>query len=449
MTTIMGYPISALTSIFPPLSGREFHALAKSIKERGLLTPIALWRGQVIDGRHRLLACREAGVEPVFKEIPDDDDPLEYVMDYNDRRRHMNESQRALAAYGVWEQSSTLGDIESANLHSYTLEEAASLFRVSRRLVVHAGKIIGKESTAIPEIKLAVEQGIVAVSDASRIVDEAPKIQRRAFNSLTSREVRTLVPGVNRARQDAGVDLDSQETVDPVPPTALGTNLTLFRSTVADLAGRVKRESVDVIITYSPNETKPKDLADLAAFAAHALTRTGVMVVLANSSRLPEEMKYLKHKGLEWICQFSYHFQIPLEDSGEQHWVQIRQYPLLVYGKSGSRLKEGYDVIDAPVFLEGMMNRFEAIEFGMPSVVKRFVTPGQVVCNRMLRGASGLALAVLKNGCHFVGADAEETALNSVHEELAREEGTTLTSSKNLKIIQSSFVEYRQWAVGY
>ena len=445
MTTIMGYPISALCLIFPPLSDREFQALVKSIKERGLLTPIALWRGQVIDGRHRLLACQEAGVEPVFMEIPDDADSLEYVMDCNDRRRHMNESQRALSAYRVWEQSSSgwqaLGDTGSANLHSYTLEEAANLFRVSRRLVVHAGKVIGKESRAIPEIKLAVEQGTAAVSDASRIVDEAPETQRRAFNLLTSREVRTVAAGVNRARQDVGVDLDSQETVDLAPPTALGTSFTLFRSTVADLAGRVKRESVDVIITYSPNDTKPKDLADLAAFAAHALTRTGVMVVLANSSRLLEEMSYLKHKGLEWICQFSYHFQIPLEDSGEPHWVQIRQYPLLVYGKSGSRLKEGYDVIDAPVFLEGMMNRLEAIEFGMPSVVKRFVAPGQVVCNPMLRGASGLALAVLKNGCHFVGADVEETALYSVHEELAREEGTAPTTGKKLKIIQASLVE--------
>ena len=444
-TIIMGYTISALCLLFPPLSDREFQALAKSIKERGLLTPIALWRGQVIDGRHRLLACQEVGVEPVFMEIPDDADPLEYVMDCNDRRRHMNESQRALSAYRVWEQSSSgwqaLGDTGSANLHSYTLEEAASLFNVSRRLVVHAGKIIGKESTAIPEIRLAVEQGIIAASDASGIVDEAPEVQLRAFNSLRFREVRTLAAGVNRARQDVGVGLDNRETVNPAPPTAVGTNFTLFRSIMADLAGRVKRESVDVIITYSLNDTKLKDLADLAVFAAHALTQSGVMVVLADSSRLPEEMSYLKHKGLEWICQFSYHFQIPLEDSGEPHWVQIRQYPLLVYGKSGCRLKEGYDVIDAPVFLQGMMNRFEAIEYGMPMVVKRLVTPGQVVCNPMLRGASGLALAVLKNGCHFVGAGADETALNSVYEELTREEATALTAGRNLKIIQSSFVE--------
>ena len=130
MTTIMGFTISVLDLIFPPLTDQKLQEIVKSIKERGLHLPIILWRGQVIDGGQWLRACLEAGVEPVFDQIPDDADPVEYIMNLNDRRRHMNESQRSIAAYKVWEESSNgwraLGDIGSANLHSYTLEEVAT-----------------------------------------------------------------------------------------------------------------------------------------------------------------------------------------------------------------------------------------------------------------------------------------------------------------------------------
>ena len=70
-----------------------------SIGENGLLEPIAVWRGEVIDGRHRLRACAEAGVEPRFSQLEDATDPVEYVLARNEARRHLDDSQRAVAAY--------------------------------------------------------------------------------------------------------------------------------------------------------------------------------------------------------------------------------------------------------------------------------------------------------------------------------------------------------------
>ena len=61
------YPISFLALAFPPLSPARYARLLASIRAHGLRRPIVVWRGQVIDGLHRLKACLEAGVEPRYE----------------------------------------------------------------------------------------------------------------------------------------------------------------------------------------------------------------------------------------------------------------------------------------------------------------------------------------------------------------------------------------------
>ena len=92
-------------------------------------------------------------------ELPGDADAFNYVLDENSARRHMSDSQRAIAAQRTWEEAAGgwaglgLAGGESANLHSLTLQQAADLFHVSRRLVVHAGRIFGRGSQAVPDLR--------------------------------------------------------------------------------------------------------------------------------------------------------------------------------------------------------------------------------------------------------------------------------------------------------
>jgi hypothetical protein len=51
------------------------------------------YRGKVLDGRLRLRACEELGVGPRFEGLPDDTDPVAYVVSHNVARRHMTPSQ--------------------------------------------------------------------------------------------------------------------------------------------------------------------------------------------------------------------------------------------------------------------------------------------------------------------------------------------------------------------
>ena len=76
METNQKYPVHPLARLFPPLTTEQYAALVASIMAIGLLDPIIVWQGQIIDGLHRQRACREAGVQPRYELLDDDADPV-------------------------------------------------------------------------------------------------------------------------------------------------------------------------------------------------------------------------------------------------------------------------------------------------------------------------------------------------------------------------------------
>jgi N6-adenosine-specific RNA methylase IME4 len=90
------HPVAA---IFRLLEGEEFADLVASIKANGLLNPIWLHPdGRIIDGRNRERACAEAGVEPRYQTWNGKGSLTEFVFDQNYKRRHLNATEKALAA---------------------------------------------------------------------------------------------------------------------------------------------------------------------------------------------------------------------------------------------------------------------------------------------------------------------------------------------------------------
>ena len=52
------HPIS---ECFPLIEGVEFDELVKDILANGLIHPISVYEGKILDGRNRFLACEKAG----------------------------------------------------------------------------------------------------------------------------------------------------------------------------------------------------------------------------------------------------------------------------------------------------------------------------------------------------------------------------------------------------
>jgi ParB-like chromosome segregation protein Spo0J len=97
------YAIHPAAGLMPEMTETEFKELVEDIRAKGLLQAIELLNDMIIDGRNRLRACREAGVEPRFTVINLPKlSAVEYVISKNLRRRHLTEGQRqAIAAEAV------------------------------------------------------------------------------------------------------------------------------------------------------------------------------------------------------------------------------------------------------------------------------------------------------------------------------------------------------------
>jgi ParB-like chromosome segregation protein Spo0J len=191
MSDEFDYPIHPVADIFPLMTEAEFEGLKEDIRKHGQRTPVTVWCEQVIDGRHRLRACRELGRTPEYEELDYDQDPYSHVVSQNLHRRSLSASQRGIVAgklanlqHGTnrFEKKveahkcvSTEAETEVGN-QSVTIQEAAKALNVSERLVDQAKKVIAE---AAPEVVKDIEAGKTTVgreyAKLTKPKDDKPK----------------------------------------------------------------------------------------------------------------------------------------------------------------------------------------------------------------------------------------------------------------------------------
>jgi ParB-like chromosome segregation protein Spo0J len=91
------YEIHPLALMFPALEGEAFDAFVEDIAARGLLHPIILYRGKILDGRNRYNAAKAAGhkfTERDFKDLSPSADPEAFVISANMQRRQLTAEQK-------------------------------------------------------------------------------------------------------------------------------------------------------------------------------------------------------------------------------------------------------------------------------------------------------------------------------------------------------------------
>lgn len=184
----MGYDFHPLADAFPMMEGAEFADLVASIRESGQRELIVLYDGKILDGRNRYRACIEVGMEPRTREF-NGSDPVKFVIDANIRRRHLNESQRAMAAAEIarlqrGRPANVIDNKEEINapIGAPSQTDAAELLNVSRRSVQRARTVIDKGEK---ELRDAVKQGHIAVAAAASVV-EKPKEEQRAIAKIAT-----------------------------------------------------------------------------------------------------------------------------------------------------------------------------------------------------------------------------------------------------------------------
>jgi N6-adenosine-specific RNA methylase IME4 len=169
-----------LAEIFPLIEGAEFDDLVADIRQHGIREPIWIYDGQIIDGRNRYRASSVAGADCPMREYIGDD-PAAFVVSLNLKRRHLNESQRAMVA-------AKLANIQlGGNQHSegVAIATGSSLLNVSRDSIFRA-KVVQREGAE--ELRRAVEQGKVSVSAAADVATK-PKEEQREIVARGEKEI--------------------------------------------------------------------------------------------------------------------------------------------------------------------------------------------------------------------------------------------------------------------
>ena len=426
MENVQEYTVHPLAHLFPPLSPEQFDALVASIMALGLLDPITVWQGQIIDGLHRLRACKEAGVEPRYEYLDDDADPVTYVIAKNGTGREMDESQRAVVAHELSRWSTPgrpRGDDENcSDVNSFTQAEAAKALRVGRTMVSYARRVLSEDGPAVPELRQAVKEWKIKISDAARVAKRSSEIQHRALNLLEEGEAKTITDAVRQVEQQVS-DAEEAEVRDSNLTLALGDAVTLHTATVAALQTLVPQGSVDAIITHPPETQEFLAIfPDLAAFAARALKVSGVLVVVGSGMFLPRTMKNLEHDQLGWMAELDLLFRGRPAGSGPPRFMRLRRRPVLVYSKGTFRMNDMDDLLEVPSqgeLPQGLNER----ETAMVLLVERFAKPGQTVCDPVMLDRAGTALAARRRGCIFVGAEKTQSSIDRIRKRLEDAEG--------------------------
>lgn len=388
--------------LFPMMPAEELQELAEAIKARGLKHPIVrMPDGRILDGRHRFIACHMAGVEPRFI-IYQGADPLQDVLDWNLRTRHLTTGQRAAVGVATkhYEEREALerkaagGRSASPGRPRKDVQDFAHLS--DEPALIDEPQPATKPKRGKSRDIAGKKHGVsgYSIQKAEKLQKEAPDLYERVASGELALDRAHRILRDRKAEKDrveqAKRDAEAREHA-PNIDLRVGD----FRDVLADL------EQVDAIITDPPypREYLPL-LDDLAAWADKVLTPDGVLAVLFGQTYLPEVYRRLDgHRPYRWTMAY-----LTLGAGYTSHVARVQSNwkPVLLYG-GGPRLG---DVLRSEGTDAGAKNlhRWGQDFAAFDTLVRRLASPGQTVCDPFM-GAGTTLLAAHAHGCHVIGAD--------------------------------------------
>lgn len=199
MKTIAGLKVHPAANFFPLLEGEEFALLLSDIRKNKQLEPVVLHDGKILDGRNRARACAELKLKLKTRTYKGKD-PVGFVVSLNLARRHLTESQRAMAAAKIAEATHGGDRRSSGKSAGRTQKQAAQVLGTSERAVRQAKRV---SMIGTPELVEAVEAGKIAVSLADKLCDLPVKEQRKVVReTLAGAKPAGVVRELNRKKRE-------------------------------------------------------------------------------------------------------------------------------------------------------------------------------------------------------------------------------------------------------
>jgi ParB-like chromosome segregation protein Spo0J len=188
--------------LIPSADDDELQDLTDDIRAHGLIDPIVLFEGMILDGRNRAAACERAGIAPRYVQFGGGrEDALILVVSHNLKRRHLTKQAiaDALVAAEDFNLHYTLAEPAAAAEAAADGPEAESVIKItepktasSRKLAQAAGRVVSHAMIAAtrkvkekgePELPEAVKRGRIGVQDAAKAADLPPEQQKAIAGS--------------------------------------------------------------------------------------------------------------------------------------------------------------------------------------------------------------------------------------------------------------------------
>ncbi|RYH71154.1 MAG: hypothetical protein EON54_00225 [Alcaligenaceae bacterium] len=242
-SALQQHPLSAA---FPPMAPESLDALRDSIVELGVLNPITVFDGQVLDGWHRYMVTQELGYDCPTVELLAEADPRHFVIAQNKARRHVTQAQLAMAVTSVhaWKPLGANQHIESrVNIEcapSKSATELAELAGVHRNTIAQAKAV---QANAEPAVIDAVQRGDIGLPKAAAIAKLPREQQAAAIAAPAPKPSKTKQPALASA-------------LLPATPAAAAS---------APIDGEVEKLRADVVRLTSENEELSDRLAETAS----------------------------------------------------------------------------------------------------------------------------------------------------------------------------------------
>lgn len=393
-----------LCEAFPPLSDAELTNLAADIKANGLHHPILTFKGKILDGRNRYIACQSVGVTPETIEITGSEaDAAKRVFAENVLRRHLQKGQAAaivvsseelvkLAKRAAQERkaagqkSGGRGKKKTSpqNCGKEAAKDLADFAGCSTRTIEAALAIKDADLGALEK----VVSGEVALNRAERIIRDKNAAGKRA----------------KQAEEDAllrGIPL-------PAPDIRQGA----FSAVLADVA------DVDLVLTDPPYPKEYLPLwSELGAWCARVLRPGHMLVTYTGHLFLPEVIARLS-EHLEYVwCGW-------LRTPGQNYRSHVRPVmsqgrPILFFSR-GTVAKEPRftDEYTSEESKTGDQHEWQQ-SIGTPQkLIETLTRPGDLIADPFL-GAGTFALAAKVTGRRVIGAEIDAEHFATCKERIA------------------------------
>ena len=332
MSVVADLPSHPFADVLPLLEGEAFGSFVADIKANGLLEPITIHEGLILDGRNRWNACKAAGVEPQFLEF-DGDDPLAFVLSLNLHRRHLTPSQCSmLGADLATMRQGARTDLRqpSASLPEVSQAQAAGLSTASERGVRTAVFVKKKGGRDLVQ---AVRDGKITVNLAARLATTSEDVQRRAVAEPGRAHV--LVKQAARAEREK--ELGARQLAWPTQVYGVIYADPPWRFEPYSRETGMDRAADNHYSTMTLDEIKALNVPSIAAAA------DCVLYLWATVPMLPQALEVMVAWGFEYVSGHAWVKTNPGSEglerteatrAGTGYWI-LNEHELLLVGKRG------------------------------------------------------------------------------------------------------------------